>query len=84
MRGVAKPMILTSRFLRRLSPLLAMILPSRTPTSTPHPVPQNRQGALPQMMPPSASFCLKGEDADAPAAANAAAQRHPHVIQENT
>src|SRR5512133_545747 len=58
------------------SPLVATILPSLTPTSTPHPVPQKRQGALPHLIlasAASASTAHSGLSADAPAAANAAA-----------
>src|SRR6185369_13197621 len=55
------------------SPLVAIILPSLTPTSTPHPVPQKRQGALPHVIPASAASDSFGFNTAAPAAANAAA-----------
>src|SRR6266702_4611832 len=58
------------------SPLVAIILPFFTPTSTPHPTPQKRHGAFPQVMPASAASPPSGSSRHRlppPAAAKAAA-----------
>src|SRR5512133_2681982 len=54
------------------SPLVATILPSLTPTSTPQPVPQKRQGALPHLS-PLLSTAASATDLPPVAAARAAA-----------